>query len=212
VSINDDTDYHIFMLIHIISVEFQPTMMVNIINLCSDFELSQLGCFSNGAVLHDQSTQELDAVSIENLEFTPFLASFEGSVMCELRRKYAESDDKSELISTLVFVGWKSEGYKNFRAFVQLIECDKTFHWESFELREYYQRYVNQLCAYTDLVKDTWLIDDGTALATELELDFTQRDGVLNIIVSEQAERGEKGTEEVEVDHTKRLVCIGPER
>jgi hypothetical protein len=66
-----------------------------------------------------------------------------------------------------------------------LIECDKTFRWYNYKLEEYYQRYVNLFCTCTDPIKDTWLIHDGTVLMTRLELNFTQRDVVLNVAISE---------------------------
>jgi hypothetical protein len=82
-------------------------------------------------------------------------------------------------------VAWKSEGYKKFRVFVQLIECDGTFYLCDIPLEEYYQRYANQLNTYTGPIKNTWMVYDDTVLMTELELDFTQRDSVLNITISE---------------------------
>jgi hypothetical protein len=84
-----------------------------------------------------------------------------------------------------LLVAWKSEGYKNFCVFVHLIECNKWPYWDEIRLEEYYQRYADQLSTYTGPIKDTWLIHDGTVLMTELDLDFTQRDGVLNITISE---------------------------
>jgi hypothetical protein len=203
------------VLTHTISVALQSTMLVNILNQCSDFELTEPGYFSNGAILHNYSTQEMDATSMKSVEFIPFLTVFEGGIICKLRRKHVKSDDQSELMSTLLLMGWKSEGYKKLHAFVQLIECDETFRWQNFELKEYYQKYASQLCAYTGPIKDTWLIYDGTVLITGLELDFTQRDGVLNITISDEAKDGEgeeKSSERVEDDHTKRLAWLSPRR
>jgi hypothetical protein len=67
---------------------------------------------------------------------------------------------------------------------VHLIECNE-WPYDEFEAEEHYKRYVSQLCVYTDPIRDTWSLSGGTVLMTELELDFTQRDGVLNITVSE---------------------------
>jgi hypothetical protein len=69
-----------------------------------------------------------------------------------------------------------------------LIECNKGPYWNMVKLEEYYQRYASQLCTYTDPIRDTWLIYDGTVLTAELELGFTQRDGVLNTTISERSE------------------------
>jgi hypothetical protein len=214
VSINVDASYRIYVLIHTINVEFQSTMTVNIRNQCSGFELRDIGHFSDGAYKDKYISQKADAVSIYVYGFTPFLTAFESSIMGELMRKHVESDDRSELISTLLLVGWKSEGYKKFRAFVQLIEFDRAFRWYNFQLQEYYQKCANQLNTYTGPIKDTWLMHDGTVLTTTLELDFTKRDGALNITISEQSEREEeeKNYEGIEDDHIERLAWIGPRR
>jgi hypothetical protein len=86
---------------------------------------------------------------------------------------------------TLLFIALKYEGYKVFRTCVCLIECDKQIKWNLYKLEEYRQRYASQLCTYTGLVEDTWLLQDGTVLMTKLELDFTQGNGVLSITISE---------------------------
>jgi hypothetical protein len=57
-------------------------------------------------------------------------------------------------------------------------------------VKEYYQRYANQFCTHTGPIKDTWLPRDGTVLMIGLELDFVQRDDVLNITISEGIENG----------------------
>jgi hypothetical protein len=97
---------------------------------------------------------------------------------------------------------WKSEGYKNFRMLLQLIKYGKKIYWDETMLEEYYQRYANQLSTYTGPIKDTWSISDGTVLMAKLELDFTQRDGVLNLTISEG----------IRDEHTRRPERIDPER
>jgi hypothetical protein len=82
-----------------------------------------------------------------------------------------------------------------------LIECGKTFRCDKIKLEEYHQRYVSQLRTYTDPIKDTWLMHDGTVLMTRLELDFMKRDGRLNITISEG----------IKDDCTKRPKWIHPE-
>jgi hypothetical protein len=115
--------------------------------------------------------------------------------------KRVKSNDQLESTSTLLFVAWKLEGYNALRARVRLIECNKAFRWRKVDLKEYHQIYANQLWPYTDPIQDTWLISDGTVLLTKLESDFTQRDGVLNLTISE----GIRG------DRIRRPVWIGPE-
>jgi hypothetical protein len=68
--------------------------------------------------------------------------------------------------------------------------------WDMVKLKEYCQRYANQLDTYTDPIRDTWLTRDGAVLVTRLELDFMQRNDVLNIAISEG----------IKDDHTKKPI------
>jgi hypothetical protein len=187
---------------HIISFEYQPTMKVNIYNQCSDFKLIHLKYFSDDTLWDEDPDKEVDAGTATSIDFIPFLSTFEGALMYELRREDVESDDQSESTHILFLVAWKSEGYKKFRIFAHLIEYDGYIDWYTIRLREYYQRYTNQLCTYTGPIKNTWLLDNGTMMMTELELDFTQRDGVLNVTISEGIRDG----------RTKKPVWINPKR
>jgi hypothetical protein len=181
-----------------ISVEAQPTMKMNIHNQCSGFKLMNQRYFGNGTNWSNELDEEVDVGNITNANLTPLLAVFRGAAMYELQRKRVESDDQLKSIYTLLFVGWKTEGYKKLHVFIQLMEYDKTFRWQNYKLEEYYQRYDNQFSTYTDSIKDIWLMHDGTVLMTKLELDFTLQDGVLNIIISEG----------VKDEYTKRPVWL----
>jgi hypothetical protein len=152
-------------------------MKVNIHNRCSDLKLVCGRYFSNGACWNEDPDEEIDAGSMKSMHLTPFLSTFEGVLTYDLKRKGVEP------IYIRLLVAWKSEGYKKFRVQVHLIEYDKTFRWDIFNLNEYCQRYANQLGTYAGPIKDTWLIHDGKALMTRSELNFTQRDGVLNITI-----------------------------
>jgi hypothetical protein len=189
------------MLIHTISVESQSTMKVNIHNQCSDFKLMGQGCFSNGAGWNECHPR-IDTGDITSINLTPFLSTFGGVVTYRLERKYVEPDNLPKPTHIQLFVAWKSEGYKKFCIFMQLVECNKRIDWNRIKLEEYYQRYANQFSTYTGPINDKWLISDGTVLMTGLELDFTQRDGVLNITISEGVEDG----------HTKRPKWINLEK
>jgi hypothetical protein len=160
-------------------------MKVNIHNQCSDFKLTYRGHFSNGLRWNKEPDEEVDAGSTKRIGLLPFLSTFEGALMHVLERKHAKTSNLPEPTRILLFVAWKSEGYKKFRVFVHLIEYDKKFDWDKLNPAEYYQRYTSQLCIYTDPIKGTWLMPNGIVLVTELELDFTQRDGVLSVTTSE---------------------------
>jgi hypothetical protein len=190
------------MLIHTISVEFQPTMEVNVHNQCSDFELTGRGYFSNGVSWDEDSYEEIDTSSMKRIDFMLSLAVFEGALTYVLERKHVKTSTRPEPTRILLLLAWKSKCYRNFRVFVHLIEYDKAFYWDELNPEEYYQRYASQFSTYTGPIKDTWLIPDGAVLSTELELDFTKRDGVLSVTIS-------KGVED---KHTKRPEWLDLER
>jgi hypothetical protein len=202
VSINNYAHDYVYILIHTISFEHQPSMKVNIHNQCSDFKLTGRNGFKNCTDWNKEPDVEVDAGSTTNAILTSYWAEFKGAIMYKLQRKSVKSNDQLRSTSILLCIAWRSEGYKKLRVFVHLIECDKTFYWNECKLREYYQRYASQLNTYIGPIKDTWLLDGDTVLTTRLELDFTQRDGVLNIAISE----GIKG------EYTKRPIWINPER
>jgi hypothetical protein len=190
------------MLLYIISVIVQPTMKVNIHNQCSDFNLTSLKWFENYADWNKEPDVKVDAGSMMSAVLKSYQVEFRGAIMYKLQRKCIEFDDQLESTYTLLFVAWKSEGYKELCVLVQLMECDKTFHWIEYKLEEYYKRYHSQLRTYTSPIKDTWLTRDGTVLMTRLELNFTQRYDVLDIIISEG----------IRNEHTRRPVWLDPER
>jgi hypothetical protein len=169
VSISDDVDYYVYVLMHTISFMLQPTMKVNIYNQCSDFELIDRKRFSTGADWNKDSDWRVDTGSMTSADLTPFLSTFEGVLTYRLEK------EEVKLTCIRLFVTWKSEGYKKFHVFVQLVEYDKRFSWNDSKLERYYQRHAKQLSAYTDPIKDTWLIHGGKVLMTELELIFTKK-------------------------------------
>jgi hypothetical protein len=181
---NNDTRHCDYMLMYTISTEPLPTMIVNIHNQCSDFKLTNGGYFSSDADWNKYRPR-LDTDDIMSAYLISFMSTFEGVLTYELQSRYVKPGNRSEPTCIRLFVAWKSEGYKKFRVFVHMIECNKKIDWNRIKLEEYYQRYTKQLCAYTNPIKDTWLIDDDIVLMTVLGLDFSQRDGKLNITISE---------------------------
>jgi hypothetical protein len=177
-------------------------MKVNIHTQCSDFKLINRKVFSISIKWNKQLDMEVDAGGMTSASLMPQAAVFEGYLTYQLQKKFVKSDDQLDATYTLLFIAWKYEGYRNFQMVVKLIECDKRFCWNYMKLWEYYQRHADQLSIYTGPVKDTWLIYDGTVLMTRLKLDFTQRNGALNIAIS-------KGIKD---EHTKRPEWINPER
>jgi hypothetical protein len=177
-------------------------MKIDIHNQYHDFKLQYLGSSNNGVYWNVDPDREVDIGNMSGVDLTPVMVAFEGAITYELERKHVKTGNRSQPTRILLFVAWESEGYKKFRVLVHLLEHDKQSYWRRSTLEEYYQRYANQFCTYTDPIKDTWLMPDGTVLATELRLDFTQRDGVLGVTISEG----------VGDAHTKRPEWFYPER
>jgi hypothetical protein len=181
---------------HTISFFSLPVMKVDIYNQCPDFKLTDQKCFSCGTGWNRCSSREVKADSMMSVEFKSSLEAFGGVVMYELQRKYVEST-RIQLL-----VAWESEDYKTFCVYVRLLECNELLVWNETRLKEYYQRYVGQLHTYTDPIKDTWLMHDGTVLMTRLELTLVKRDGRINVTISEG----------IKDDYTKVPTWIGPKR
>jgi hypothetical protein len=175
-------------------------MKMNIHNQSSDFKLTNREYFENDIDWDKHHDAEVDAGSMTSADLISNCAEFEGVIMYELHRKCVKSDDQLKSAYTLLFIAWKSKGYRKFCVFIHLIEYDKQIKWNRIKLKEYYQRYASQLSMYTGPIKDTWWMPDGTVLMTRLKLDFMQRSDILNIIIS-------KGIKD---DHTRRPVWINP--
>jgi hypothetical protein len=191
---------------YIISFEPKPTLFVTIRNHCSSLILidrgRDQGHFDNGAYWDSYPAWNIHAGDEKFTSLIPFLATFEGIIVYELRRKSVYSGKRLSPKHTLLFVAWKFEGYKKFHVFAQLIRCNERFNWNTSMLEEYYRRYVNQFSIYTGPIKDTWLMPDGTVLMTELELNVTQGSGLLNMTISE----------EISNERTRRLEWISLNR
>jgi hypothetical protein len=177
-------------------------MKVNIHNQCSDFKLINRGYFSDGSRWNRYLAEEVDPGGMVNIEFKYSLATFEGALAYKLQRGDVKSNGQFEPTCILLFVAWKSDGYRKICAYVRLLEYDEWFYWNETKLKEYYQMHASQLSIYTGPSKETWSIHNDVVLVTGLELDFAQRDGRLNIFISEN----------VKNEYTKIPVWVGPER
>jgi hypothetical protein len=185
-----------------ISFTYQPVMKVNIRNQCLNFKLTDRRCFNSYANWDKHPDWEVNSVSMTRASLIPLLPTFGGALMYQLQRKGVEFDDQSSSTYIWLFVAWKFGGYKEFFVLSHLMEYEKWCNWSEAKLEEYYQRYFSQLSIYTEPTKDKWLTRDGTVLTIELEADFMQRDGRLNITISEG----------IRDEHTKRAVWIDSER
>jgi hypothetical protein len=210
VSVDDGVSHYVYILKYTIRLIVLPTIEVNIHNQCPGLVLTYVKHYGDGVFWHKGTDRRADTSNIASVKFILLRTMFRGSVIYRLfqgaviyrLQKVVKSDEQPEPTHTLLFFAWKSEGYKKFCVFAQLIECDATFYWYKIRPEEYYQIYASQLCTYTGPIKNTWLTHDGTVFMTELKLDFMQRDGRLDLIVSEG----------ISDDHTKRPVWFGSER
>jgi hypothetical protein len=203
VNINSDTGYHAYILIYTSRAKIKPKMRsINIHNQCTDFDLTSPWYFNSNIYLKKRLDQKIDASGTMNVDFKYPPKVFEGVITYKLERKSIETDNLSESTCIRLFVILKCERNNKLCACMHLVEHEKRFRWNIAKLKEYYQRYANQFSTYTGPIEETWLIDDNTVLMTKLELDLTQRDGALNIIISEGAKN----------ERTMTLKCIDSER
>jgi hypothetical protein len=121
-----------------ISVEPQPTMEVNIHNQFRGFKLTSRKHFNIGANWNgDEELPWMRRTSRMSVNLIPFLATFEGSLTYVLWRKYVQSDNRLKPAFIRLFVAWKSECYKKFRALIHFIECDRQVVWNKYKLKDY---------------------------------------------------------------------------
>jgi hypothetical protein len=182
---NNDASQYAYILIHAARFSFQPTMEVIIHNRCLDFKLTNTYWFSIGAAWNVCPNWNVDTGSMMSVDLIPFMAAFKGILTYELQRKYANPGDQSESTYVRPLVAWKFEGYKKYCVFTHLAEYDEQIEWDGIKLEEYCQRYFSQLSTYAAPIEDTWLLHDDTVLMTRLDLNFTQRNDILNITISE---------------------------
>jgi hypothetical protein len=175
-------------------------MQINIHNQCLGFRLLRSEFFSRGIDWNVRPDWGMNPGDMKSIGLKSPLAVFEGVLMCELKREHFEIGLLSNATDIRLLVSWKSEGYGKFCVHVHLIDYSGYTNWSTAQLKGYYQRYAHQLRAYTGPLEDTWLTRNDTVFMTRLELNFTQRDGVLNITVSEG----------VENEHTRKPVWINP--
>jgi hypothetical protein len=194
VSINDDASYYVFILIHTTSVEPQATMQVNVHYQCSDFGIGEVRYFYRGA--YSKNYRRMSGYNVSNTDFVPSLSTFRGVVAHELQDKDYDPSNRPDATRIQCLVAWKSESYKKLQVFIHLIESNLRIEWDQVKLDDYYQRYANQLSTYTGPIKSTWLMPNGVVMIVRVDLDFTQRDSILSITISDG----------VEDEHTKRPV------
>jgi hypothetical protein len=87
---NDDIRHYIYILMHAISTKFQPTMKVNIHNLCPDFKLMDGRYFSTGVDWDKYIEKEVNSGNIMSVGLIPFLSEFEGALTYELQNQYVK--------------------------------------------------------------------------------------------------------------------------
>jgi hypothetical protein len=143
VSINDDANHYAYMLIHTVSFTSCPTIEMNIRNQCLDFKLMDGRRFSSGANWNDYPDEEVDTGGMMRADLIPFLSAFEGVLTYELEIRRVSFGNQRGPRYIRFFVAWKSEGYKDIRACVHLIEYDKQVRWDEMKLEECYQKCTN---------------------------------------------------------------------
>jgi hypothetical protein len=169
---------------------------ISVHNQCSNFGLGEFECFVNGA--NSTHCRRGNSVNTRDVDFIPFLSTFGGAVTYKLQDRNYKPNHRPGAARIRCLVAWKSEGYKKFYMLIHLIEYNRWVKWNEIKLDDYCQRYANQFSIYTGPIKSTWLMPNGIVLMIRLNLDSTQRDGIMSITISEGVGDG----------YTKRLVWL----
>jgi hypothetical protein len=159
----------------------QATIQVEILNQCSNFELTSPVYFCDGAVCDIPLDQRVVSNTSTETKFRIYFSrfTFQGAIMYEVR---ATSTPLNEIsidnrmtetngnVSTnmRIIVAWKVSRIGKPRLFTILLEHDNSFHWDEKDLRQLLQMYFNRLKTMHGREETTWLMQDGTVLKTTM--------------------------------------------
>jgi hypothetical protein len=159
----------------------QVSMKVDIHNKCSNIELVEPMCFSDGAVCYTPLDQKVEPGGVLETVFRikSIWGKSEGALLCRLRKKGADSDQQSDSGTTNIdedwsnharlLVGWKLERPQDLRVYMLLIEHGEKLVWTEDKLLKQHNDFRGRLRVHNGAVEDTWLMEDGSVLKLALD-------------------------------------------
>jgi hypothetical protein len=148
-------------------------------NKCPDFELESPVYFGHNVIWFRSPDQKVDTNTVTRASFGRYILETKlvNALIYKLQmKKRCESSDQSNVdnmptedtsTSLQLLVIWKSNDMDKYRLFVRalLIKHSNTIIWNEDTLEKLYSMY---LAPFGDdcNIKDTWLLDDATALIT----------------------------------------------
>jgi hypothetical protein len=146
-------------------------------NQCSYFELVSPVCFGHNAIWIRSPDQKVDANTMTDASFgiEIFKTEFASALVYKLqRKKQFKSNDQTSVdnISTedsstnlQLLVIWNANEEYRYCVRALLIKHSNTITWYEDTLEKLHSMHLS-LCRSDDVIEDTWLLDDVTALTT----------------------------------------------
>jgi hypothetical protein len=179
----------------------QAAMKVEIHNRCSDIELVEPLCFSDGAERCENPDRKVAPGGTLSTAFRVYMfrVTFEGALICRLRKKGIDSDQQSSTDTTSIdedesehvqlLVGWKVSRFTEPKVYMLLGWHEKEFKWNEDNLKKQYECFCGRLEMHKSAIKSTWFIEDDIIL--KLILDGVRNDEYgIKITISEAEQDG----------------------
>jgi hypothetical protein len=164
----------------------EPSVKLNIHNQCLNIDLiSPVYTASDGTECHKPPNHKVCAGDSKRSGFIGMLHNVSYGILIykPQRKQLHESTEIGEdtLGAAHLLVTWRIESEVLY-ADVLLVEHDKGFDWNEDDLRSLSSGNIFQFRLCPDSAKETWLLDDNTALMTAFEI---KKNRLVNVTISE---------------------------
>jgi hypothetical protein len=165
-------------------------MKMKTLNICPDVELVDPLYFSDGAVCCESSDMKMAPNSVLNAVFkvNPAWSTFEGALICRLRKKGTNSGQQPSAATTNVnengsrhvrlLVGWKVKRFEGLRVYMLLLEHGEEFVWTEDKLAKQHKEFRGRLNVHNGALENTWLMEDGSVLKLALDSAGNRKYGI----------------------------------
>jgi hypothetical protein len=183
-------EFQQIVLIYALDLSFyiESSVKLNIHNQCLNVDLVSLTYITNGELeCHRPPNYKVCAGDTMRSGFIIKSCDVSyGALICRLQKKQShESTRISEDISSAahLLVVWEISESERLYVDVLLVECDKKLDLDKDDLEALYRKNSNRFRLCPDSAKDTWSLDDDTALM--ITFNIMNDDYILDITISE---------------------------
>jgi hypothetical protein len=177
------------MLMYVVSLSIEPSVELNIHNLCSNIDLvSPTYKTDSGSKCHSPPDDKVyaDDTMRSSFAFCDSNDCSKGVLIYRLQRRQThESTESGEDTSSSahLLVIWQVLEHLGLYADVLLIKHDEELDWNKIDLMSLHRENFGRLKQFPDPAKETWLMNDNTTLKVTFEI--MNRDWLLNVTISE---------------------------